>query len=189
MAFNLYGKYAHLARRIIQHNDTHLVGKLFNYFDVRFENNFDRAVHMARMLSAHKNVVMATQFDLVDDNTQEKTPHTVSIWFNRKGNGYVYDAMGEISGQERVYMDVYKDYQIVREILGIGMTRSKSLHQIDTSSRSLFQQLYMLETNWRFLHMQDISIEDVAMHYSTNNMLQDVTQYSKYVIERAFYDV
>ena len=183
-----YGKHARIARRIIQKNDAQLVSKLFRFVDVHFEETFDKAVHMARTLSAHKNVVVATQFDLVHRQTRETSPHTVSLWFNRQGKGFLYDAMGEISGRELVYMDVYKDYPIVREVLGLETTRGGSSHGIDTSPKALFSQLYMLEKNWRFLHINDVSVEDVAMQ----SMLctpRDVVQYSRDVIERAFYDV
>lgn len=121
-------KSSHIARRIIQKNDARLVGKLFRHVDVHFEEKFDKAVHMAQTLSAHKNVVLATQFDLVDRQTHEKSPHTVSLWFNRRGKGFLYDTMGEISGQEGVYMDVYKDYPIVREVLGLETMRGGSSH-------------------------------------------------------------
>ena len=184
----VYGKHAHIARRIIQKNDAQLVSKMFRFVDVHFEEKFDKALHMARTLSAHKNVVVATQFDLVDRQTRETSPHTVSLWFNHKGTGFLYDAMGEISGREKVYMDVYKDYPIVREVLGLETMCGGSAHEIDTSHKSLFSQLYMLEKNWRFLHMPNVSVEDVAMH-SMLCMPRDVVQYSQDIIERVFKDV
>lgn len=183
-----YGKHTKLARRIIQKNDARLVSKLFRFVDVHFEEQFDKAVHMGRTLSVHKNVVVATQFDLVDRQTSEKSPHTVSLWFNRNGKGFLYDAMGEISGQEGVYMDVYKDYPIVREVLGLETMRGGSAHEINSSYKSLFSQLHMVEKHWRFLYMPNVSIEDVAMH----SMLctpRDVVQYSRDIIKRAFDDV
>jgi hypothetical protein len=183
-----YGKHAKLARRIIQKNDARLVSKLFRFVDVHFEEKFDKAVHMAQTLSSHKNVVVATQFDLVDRETSEKSPHTVSLWFNRKGTGFLYDTMGEITGKESVYMDVYKDYPIVRDVLGLETMRGGSAHEIDSSYKSLFSQLHMMETNWRFLHMPNVSVEDVAMH-SMLRTPRDVVQYSRDIMKRAFDDV
>lgn len=188
MSFHIYGRHAHLAKRIVQKNESQLVGKLFRYMDVPFERKFDRAVHMAQTLSAHRNVVVATQFDVVDKKTFERAHHTVSLWFNHKGKGYLYDTMGEICGQKSIYMDVYKDYPIVREVLGMDSTRAHSVHGVDTSHYSLFQQLYALEKNWRFLHVQDISLEDVVKHVHCSRFI-DLNHYSKSIIERSFPDV
>ena len=121
--------HAHIVQRIAHGNDKMLLGKLFRHVGIQYEASFDKAIHIGRTLGASKNVVVGTQFDVINKKTFERRPHLVTLWFDRQGNGFLLDTMGEITGKGTVHMAVYKDYPIVREVLGLDTTGAKVFTQ------------------------------------------------------------
>ena len=96
--------------------------------------------------------------------------------------------MGEITGKGHVHMDVYKDYPIVREVLGLDTTRGEGIHSAHgDDAESVFQQLHVVEKNWRYRIMNDISIENIARHHEWSPDV-DIAHYSASLLERTFPD-
>jgi hypothetical protein len=185
-------KFAHHAR-IVQHisqgNDSMLLGKMFRHVGIQYEASFDKAIHIGRTLCTTNNVVIGTKFDIIDKNTFERRPHFVTLWFDRQGKGFLLDTMGEITGKGGVHMNVYKDYPIVREVLGLDTTRGEGIHSalLGTSADSMFQQLHVVEKNWRFRAMEDMSVENIARHHEWSPDV-DIAHFSASILERTFPD-
>lgn len=181
--------HADIVQRITQGNDTMLLGKLCRYVGIQYEASFDKAIHIGRTLCTRKNVVVGTQFDIIDKKTFERRPHVVTLWFNPNGTGYLLDTMGEITGKGHVHMDVYKDYPIVREVLGLDTTRGDGIHSAlcDHNAENVFQQLQVVEKNWRFISMDDMNVENIARHHEWSTDV-DIAHYSASLLERTFPD-
>ena len=89
--------------------------RLYRYVDVAFEPSFDKALHVARTMSKHQNSIIATQYNLIDSCRQRKYAHHICLCFNQNGTGFMFDPLGEVTCKEKIKMEVYKYYPIIRD--------------------------------------------------------------------------
>lgn len=189
MEFVLFGRLSKVVHRIAQ-NDTTYIRRLYKYVDVPFEPSFDKAIHVGRTMSKHQNSIIATQYNLIDPSRQRKYAHHISLWFNQNGSGFLFDPLGEVTGKEKLKMEVYQDYPIIRDVFGMNTTRGEGIHWKvpHHSTLSIFNHLFMLEHNWRYFHMKDVDMEKVASQIDWF-VHHDIEKYSRVLLEKVFNDV